>query len=188
MSCSSRTVRRCCRSCTSVWRPRSGAGCSCLSWLLRSRRTPLKTGTASTAKMVIVAITTSNSISVKARSRRGGELLIMDFMAWSAWYCAWAGSESENEPQKQDCLTRHFAFGVCRSCPTKSLFHLNCAKSRPRARPKIYIDRSTFQRGCLAGLHSTDWRHHFLRTRKTRQLRAFLRHAIDHFRGRVASV
>ena len=34
------------------------------------------------------------------------------------------GKRKRKEPQKQDCLTRDFAFGVCRSCPSKSLFHL----------------------------------------------------------------
>jgi hypothetical protein len=72
----------------------------------------------------MIAITTSNSISVKARLTGGGELLVMDFIVRIARYCAWASNESEKEPQKQDCLTRHFAFGVCRSCPIKSLLHL----------------------------------------------------------------
>ena len=38
-----------------------------------------------------------------------------NFWSWILWvrsasYCAWARSESEKEPQKQDCLTRHLPF------------------------------------------------------------------------------
>src|SRR5206468_1024283 len=92
---------------------------------LARSRTPLKTGTAIAARMLIVTITTSNSMSVKARATGGGELLFMGLVVRSASYCARKGSESEKEPQGQDCLTRHFPFGVCRSCPTKSLFRLH---------------------------------------------------------------
>jgi hypothetical protein len=42
-------------------------------------RTLLKAGTTSAAKMAMVAITMSNSITVKARSTGGGELSAMDW-------------------------------------------------------------------------------------------------------------
>src|SRR4029077_17065651 len=57
-----------------------------------------------------------------APNRRGGTLG-HSFLVRSASYCVWAGSESKKEQQKQVCLTRDFAFGVCRSCPIKSLLH-----------------------------------------------------------------
>ena len=135
--------------------------------------------------MPMPAITTSNSIRVKARSAGGGELLAMDIGVSSASYCAWAGSESEKEPQKQDCLTRDFAFGVCRSCPIKSLFHLRLRQVRAPSSGQNQLNRFTFEHGCGTCLHSIDWRDHFLHCRKARQFCAFLRDAVDHLRRRV---
>src|SRR6266480_7631688 len=43
-------------------------------------KTLLKTGVAIAKRIMIVAITTSNSMRVKARSTGGGELLVMDFV------------------------------------------------------------------------------------------------------------
>jgi len=43
----------------------------------------------------MAAITTSNSIRVKARVTEGGELLVMDTAVSSASYCPSSGSESE---------------------------------------------------------------------------------------------
>ena len=50
---------------------------------LARSNTPLKTGRAIETRIVIIAITTSNSISVKARSTGGGELsgMILSFAA-----------------------------------------------------------------------------------------------------------
>src|SRR6476659_61852 len=78
----------------------------------------------------MTAITTSNSMSVKPRPTGGGELLVIVFLVRSASYCACGANEREKELQKQDCLTRDFAFGVCRSCPSKSLFHLRLRQVR----------------------------------------------------------
>src|SRR4029077_2448176 len=80
--------------------------------------------------MLMAAITTSNSMRVKARSARGGELLAIDAGVSSGSYCPSSGSESEKEPQKRDCLTRDFAFGVCRSCPIKSLLQFRLRQVR----------------------------------------------------------
>src|SRR4029077_5359801 len=80
----------------------------------------------------MTAITTSNSMSVKPRPTGGGELLVIVFLVRSASYCACGGSEREKEPRKQDCLTRDFTFGVCRSCPIKSLFHLRLSQVQHR--------------------------------------------------------
>src|SRR6476659_2309402 len=80
----------------------------------------------------MTAITTSNSMSVKPRPTGGGELLVIVFLVRSASYCACGANEREKELQKQDCLTRDFAFGVCRSCPSKSLFHLRLRQVQHR--------------------------------------------------------
>src|SRR6188472_4597480 len=82
------------------------------------------------ASMAMIAITTITSIRVNARLRCGGELLVMDSGISSGSYCHSSESESEKEPQKRDCLTRDFAFGVCRSCPSKSLSHLRLRQVR----------------------------------------------------------
>src|ERR1041385_2253088 len=82
-----------------------------------------RAGTAKASRMPIPAITTSSSIRVKARSTWGGELLAMDFVVRITSYCVWGGSKSEKERQRQDCLTSKQSFCVCRSCPTKRLFH-----------------------------------------------------------------
>ena len=47
-------------------------------------RALLTAGTRNAARILMVAITTSNSISVKARSTGGGELLVMDVVIRSA--------------------------------------------------------------------------------------------------------
>src|SRR5437762_10272562 len=97
-------------------------------------RALLRDGIAIAARIVIIAITTSNSSRVKARSTGGGELLAMDIGVRCGSYCPSSGSESEKEPQKHVCLTRDFAFGVCRSCPSKSLSHL---RLRPARAPSL---------------------------------------------------
>src|SRR6516164_5531658 len=90
----------------------------------------VKAGITIAAKMAIIAITTSNSVKVKARGTAGGELLAMMMMLGAHDIALRRGAKVKNEPAKQECLTTHFAFGVCRSCPTKSLFHLRLRKVR----------------------------------------------------------
>ena len=47
------------------------------------------------------------------------------------------GERKRKRARKQDCLTRDFAFGVCRSCPIKSLVQLHLRQVRaPSLGPK----------------------------------------------------
>src|SRR5438132_4056349 len=68
-------------------------------------KTPLKAGRAIETRIVIVAITTSNSISVKARLTWGGELLGM-ILSFAAHDIALRqGAKDKREAKKRDCLT-----------------------------------------------------------------------------------
>src|SRR5437899_2899367 len=60
------------------------------------------------------------------------------------------GEKIKREEKNRVCLTRHFPFCVCRSCPTKSLFHLhrrqplalNWARNPPqRVCPRTWLRR-----------------------------------------------
>jgi hypothetical protein len=64
--------------------------------------------------------TTSNSINVKAFEHL---FFIWGFLNKPLRYVPALENPSEKELQKRDCLTTDFPFGVCRSCPIKSLFH-----------------------------------------------------------------
>src|SRR5438093_4945098 len=71
--------------------------------------------------MVMIAITTSNSMSVKAREYF---FFIGGISLGSDTVLGLSPERKRKRGQKQDCLTTHWPFCVCRSCQIKSLFHL----------------------------------------------------------------
>src|ERR1700756_4810340 len=72
-------------------------------------RAAAKAGIATAARMKMIAIVTSNSIRVKARLKRLGELLAIDLVVRRARYCASVASES-----KKGVSRRKFACGRIR--------------------------------------------------------------------------
>src|SRR5262245_57843795 len=70
----------------------------------------VKAGTTSAASMVTVAITTSNSIRVKARSKGGGELLIMDFVGLGRMILRLSRERKAKRGEKARLLDK--AFGI----------------------------------------------------------------------------
>src|SRR6266481_1271336 len=107
-------------------------------------RALLRAGTKIAARMPMAAITTSNSMRVKAWATGGGELLAMGLWFGTHHIALGRGAKAKKIRKKQDCLTRHWSFCVCRSCQTKSLLHRHLRQRRDPSRV-----RNPYRLDCL---------------------------------------
>src|SRR6266487_2991308 len=85
-------------------------------------RALLKAGTAIPTRMAMIAITTSISMSVKAREYF---FFIGGISLGSDTVLGLSPERKRKIGQKQDCLTIRWPFCLRRSCQIKSLFHLH---------------------------------------------------------------
>src|SRR5437016_11204783 len=78
--------------------------------------TPEETETASAPRMMMIAVTTSNSISVKARE----QFLVIQLLVKKATILVSIGKGKQNQKfMAEDCLTKHFQVCVRSPCPTQ---------------------------------------------------------------------